>query len=184
MNKKFTPKEVLVPTLTLFLIALVATLLLAMVNSVTADRIAAAQAAAEAEARQTVFPDAKNFVEKNNYFEATDADGTVVGYVFKTAGKGYGGDVDITVGIDTAGTITGIVPGDLSDETPGLGQNASNDKFREQFVGKTGKVSVVKNAPGENEIQALTSATITSTAVVNAVNEAVDQFNEVTGGGK
>ena len=51
-------------------------------------------------------------------------------------------------------------------------------------VGKTGKVSVVKNAPGENEIQALTSATITSTAVVNAVNDAVDQFNEITGGGK
>ena len=169
MNKKFSPKEVLVPTLTLFIIALVATLLLAMVNSVTADRIAAAKAAAEAEARQTVF---------------TDADGNVIGYVFNTASKGYGGDVPLTVGIDATGSITGIVPGDLSNETPGLGQNASNDSFREQFVGKTGKVSVVKNAPGENEIQALTSATITSTAVVNAVNDAVDQFNEITGGGK
>lgn len=184
MNKKFSPKEVLVPTLTLFIIALVATLLLAMVNGVTADRIAAGKAAAEAEARQTVFPDAKNFVDKNNYFEATDADGNVIGYVFNTASKGYGGDVPLTVGIDAAGSITGIVPGDLSNETPGLGQNASKDSFREQFVGKTGKVSVVKNAPGENEIQALTSATITSTAVVNAVNDAVDQFNEVTGGGK
>lgn len=184
MNKKFEPKEILVPTLTLFIIALVATLLLAMVNSVTADRIAAAKAAAEAEARQTVFPDAKNFVEKNNYFEATDADGNVVGYVFSTASKGYGGDVPLTVGIDASGAITGIVPGDLSNETPGLGQNASNDNFRAQFVGKTGKVAVVKNAPGENEIQALTSATITSTAVVNAVNDAVDQFNEITGGGK
>ena len=48
MNKKFSPKEVLVPTLTLFIIALVATLLLAMVNSVTADRIAAAKAAGRA----------------------------------------------------------------------------------------------------------------------------------------
>ena len=55
MNKKFSPKEVLVPTLTLFLIALVATLLLAMVNSVTADRIAAGKAAAEAEARHIGF---------------------------------------------------------------------------------------------------------------------------------
>ena len=184
MSKKFNPKEILVPTLTLFLIALVAKLLLAMVNNVTADRIAASKAAAEAEARQSVFPDAKNFVDKNNYFEATDADGNVIGYVFNTASKGYGGDVPLTVGIDSEGTITGIVPGDLSNETPGLGQNASKDNFREQFVGKNGKVSVVKNAPGENEIQALTSATITSTAVVNAVNDAVDQFNEITGGGK
>ena len=180
MSKKFNPKEILVPTLTLFLIALVATLLLALVNGVTADRIAASKAAAEAEARQTVFPDAKNFVDKSNYFEATN----VIGYVFNTASKGYGGDVPLTVGIDSEGTITGIVPGDLSNETPGLGQNASKDNFREQFVGKNGKVSVVKNAPGENEIQALTSATITSTAVVNAVNDAVDQFNEITGGGK
>lgn len=184
MSKKFTPKEILVPTITLFVIAMVATLLLAMVNNVTADRIAAAQAASEAEARQTVFPDANNFVEKNSYYEATDASGNVVGYVFNTASKGYGGDVPVTVGIDAEGTITGIVPGDLSNETPGLGQNANKDSFKEQFAGKTGKVSVVKNAPGENEIQALTSATITSTAVVNAVNDAVDQFNEITGGGK
>lgn len=184
MSKKFTPKEILVPTITLFLIAMVATLLLAMVNGVTADRIAAGKAAAEAEARQTVFPDAKNFVQKTDYYEATDAEGNIVGYVFNTASKGYGGDVPLTVGIDTEGTITGIVPGDLSDETPGLGQNASKPAFREQFVGKTGKVSVVKNAPGENEIQALTSATITSTGVVNAVNEAVDMYEAVTGGGK
>ena len=108
MNKKFTPKEILVPTITLFLIALMATLLLSLVNSVTADRIAAATAAAEAEARQTVFSDADNFVEKDNYYEATDADGNVIGYVFNTASKGYGGDVPVTVGIDVSGTITGI----------------------------------------------------------------------------
>ncbi|MBQ2568054.1 MAG: hypothetical protein II572_06490, partial [Clostridia bacterium] len=61
MFKNFNPNEIFVPTLTLFLIALVATLLLALVNGVTADRIAASKAAAEAEARQSVFPDAKNF---------------------------------------------------------------------------------------------------------------------------
>ncbi len=184
MNKKFTPKEILVPTITLFLIALMATLLLSLVNSVTADRIAAATAAAEAEARQTVFSDADNFVEKDNYYEATDADGNVIGYVFNTASKGYGGDVPVTVGIDVSGTITGIVPGDLSNETPGLGQNASKDSFKAQFVGKSGKLTVVKNAPGDGEIQAMTSATITTNAVVGAVNAAMDMFNEITGGGK
>lgn len=183
-KKKFSAKEILVPTLTLFLIALVATFLLSLVNSVTADRIAAETAASEAEARQTVFPDAKNFVDKSTYFEATDASGNVIGYIFNNSSKGYGGDVPVTVGIDTKGAITGIVPGDLSNETPGLGQTASKQSFRDQFVGKVGKVNVVKNAPGEHDIQALTSATITSTAVVNAVNQAVDQYNAITGGGK
>lgn len=184
MNTKFSAKEILVPTVSLFIIALVATLLLSVVNGVTADRIAAATAAAEAEARQTVFPDAENFVERDNYYEATDKNGTVIGYVFNTASKGYGGDVPLTVGIDATGTVTGIVPGDLSNETPGLGQNASNPSFTEQFVGANGPITVVKNAPGENEIQALTSATITSTAVANAVNAAEDLFHEITGGGK
>lgn len=184
MSKKFSPKEILVPTLTLFVIAMAATLLLSLVNNVTADRIAAATAASEAEARQTVFPDATNFVQKDNYYEATDADGNVIGYVFNTSSKGYGGDVPVTVGIDAEGTITGIVPGDLSNETPGLGQNASKPSFLEQFVGKTGQLTVVKNAPGDSDIEAMTSATITTTAVVNAVNEATDLYNEITGGGK
>ena len=184
MSKKFSPKEILVPTFTLFLIALCATLLLSLVNNVTADRIAAATAASEAEARQTVFPEAKNFVERSNYYEATDADGAIIGYVFNTASKGYGGDVPVTVGIDATGTITGIVPGDLSNETPGLGQNASQPSFLEQFTGKSGKLNVVKNAPGDSDIQAMTSATITTTAVVNAVNEAMDLYNDITGGGK
>ena len=183
MSKKFSAKEILVPTLTLFLIALCATLFLALVNNMTADRIAAATAAAEAEARQSVFAEADNFVQKNNYYEATDKDGNVIGYVFNTAAKGYGGDVPVTVGIDASGTITGIVPGDLSNETPGLGQNASNESFLSQFPGKSGTLTVVKNAPGDNEIQAMTSATITTNAVVSAVNQAIDQYNEITGGG-
>ncbi|MBO4382779.1 MAG: FMN-binding protein [Clostridia bacterium] len=184
MNKKFSPKDILVPTISLFVIAMCATFLLALVNNVTADRIAAATAAAEAEARQTVFPDAANFVEQENYYEATDAKGNIIGYVFNTASKGYGGDVPVTVGIDSTGTITGIVPGDLSNETPGLGQNASKPSFLAQFPGKAGTLTVVKNAPGDGEIQAMTSATITTNAVVGAVNAAMDMFNDITGGGK
>lgn len=184
MSKKFSAKEILVPTVSLFIIALVATLLLSVVNNVTADRIAAATAASEAEARQSVFPDAANFVEKDNYYEATDKDGYIIGYVFNTASKGYGGDVPVTVGISSAGTITGIVPGDLSNETPGLGQNANKESFLQQFPGQSGKLTVVKNTPGEGEIEAMTSATITTNAVVGAVNAAMDMFYNITGGGK
>lgn len=184
MTKKFDKKEILIPTISLFIIALVATLLLSLVNGLTAGKIAEANAAAEAAARQTVFPEAKNFEDKKDYFIAKDGEGNPLGYVFMTSSKGYGGDVSVTVGIDNEGSVTGIVPGDLSEETPGLGQTADKPEFLKQFVGKNSPITVVKSQPADDEIQALTSATITSEAVTNAVNEAIMQYENITGGGK
>lgn len=188
--KKSSAKEILIPTLVLFLIALISTLLLGLVNNVTKDRIAAEQAASEAEARESVFTQAANFDEKTidgqTYYVAKDKSGNVLGYVFNTSNKGYGGQVTATVGVDINGKVTGVVPGDLSNETPGLGQTATKPSFLKQFVGKSGTLSVVKNGPKDNEIQALTSATITSTAVTNDVNNATELYAKVVqaGGGK
>lgn len=188
--KKGSAKEILVPTIVLFLIALISTLLLGLVNNVTKDRIAAEQAASDAEARESVFTQAANFQQKTidgqPYFVALDKSGNVIGYVFNTSNKGYGGQVAATVGIDINGKVTGVVPGDLSNETPGLGQTATKPSFLKQFVGKTGTLSVVKNNPNDSQIQALTSATITSTAVTNDVNNAQQLFAKVSnaGGGK
>lgn len=188
--KKSSAKEILIPTLVLFLIALISTLLLGLVNNVTKDRIAAEQAASEAEARESVFTQAANFDEKSidgqTYYVAKDKAGNVLGYVFNTSNKGYGGQVTATVGVDINGKVTGVVPGDLSNETPGLGQTATKPSFLKQFVGKSGTLSVVKNGAKDNEIQALTSATITSTAVTNDVNNATELYAKVVnaGGGK
>jgi len=186
MKQKMNAKDILVPTLSLFVIALVSTFLLALVNNMTADQIAAATAQTEAEARQSVCADAANFVEQEidgtTYYEATDKDGNVIGYVFTTSYKGYGGDVSATVGIDLDGAVTGVVPGDLSNETPGLGQTATKESFLKQFLGQSSALTVVKSNPGDGEIQALTSATITSTAVTNDVNQALELYAKVTGG--
>lgn len=185
MKSKMNPKDVLTPTIALFLVALIATLALAVVNMITKDKIAEQDRAAAEEARQSVMKDATTFTEKKSgditYYEATDGSGTLVGYVFTCAGdkKGYGGAVEVTVGVDPNGVVTGIVPGDLSNETPGLGQNASKDSFTKQFVGKSGTLAVSKDG---GEIQALTSATITSRAVTSGVNKALEQFKTVTGG--
>ena len=185
---KMNPKDILVPAVSLFIISLVATLLLAVVNNVTVDRINELAAQAEAEARVAVQPEAKDFKESTkgniNYYEALDANGNVIGYVFNCVGanKGYGGDVAVTVGIDTQGVITGVVPGDVSNETPGLGQNASKASWLKQFTGKSGKITVVKNSAGDDQINAITSATITSTAVTSGVNLALEQFAEIGGG--
>ena len=193
---KMNPKDILVPTVSLFVICLVATLLLALVNNVTKDKIAEQVALSEATARTTVLADAKDFKEVDkdgdkvtDYYEGIDASGNVIGYVFNTIGdsKGYGGDVSVTVGIDTEGVITGIVPGDISNETPGLGQNAGKASWQAQFVGESGDLTVVKSdkAAQENttdgKINAITSATITSKAVTSSVNAALDMFDEIGG---
>jgi len=103
---KMNAKDILTPTVSLFIICLVATLLLAVVNNVTYAKIQEQTAKAEAEARVAVLPDAKDFKEVKkggnvDYYEGVDTNGETVGYVFNTVGesKGYGGAVSVTVGI-------------------------------------------------------------------------------------
>lgn len=114
------------------------------------------------------------------YYEGFDGD-TPVGYVFTTQSKGYGGAVEIMTGIDLEGRVAGIQTLMLN-ETAGLGMNAKNEAFRDQFKGKSGKIGVAKSNPGDDEIQALTGATITSKAVTDAVNIALKLYTQVTGG--
>ena len=60
--------------------------------------------------------------------------------------------------------------------------NAKNDSFLNQYNGKTGELGVIKNGTAaENEIQALTGATITSKAMTNAVNIAQSLYTQVGG---
>ena len=72
----------------------------------------------------------------------------------------------MVVGVDLNGAVTGISIVKMT-ETSGLGANASNTSFREQYVGKTGTLAVDKDG---GEIVALTGATVTSRAVTNGVN--------------
>ncbi|MBQ6753066.1 MAG: RnfABCDGE type electron transport complex subunit G [Clostridia bacterium] len=195
--KKMNAKDILIPAVSLFIICVVATAFLALINSITKDKIKANTLAKAAESRQTVLAEAKDFkeVDKDNdgtvdYYEGVDATGNVVGYVFDCTGedKGYGGDVSVTVGIDTEGKITGIQPDDVSNETPGLGQNSNKSAWKAQFVGESGDLTVVKSDKAaqddttDGKINAITSATITSKAVTSSVNEALDMYDEIGGG--
>ncbi len=186
--KKFSFKEVALPAIILFLIAAICTAILAVTNSVTAPKIAENNALAEIEARQLVFADADSFsdvktVGEVTYVDALDKDGKVIGYVFTTASKGYGGEIKVMTGIGADGNVTGMKILAI-EETAGLGMNAKKDEFRNQYVGNSGEFTVVKSDAGENEIQALTGATITTQAVTDAVNAAVETFKTVTGGDK
>ncbi len=183
--KKFSIGDILKPTIVLAVICIVTSALLAVTNSLTAPVIAALAVETELNTRKVVLSQAEEFVDETYgdvaYCTGKDAGGNTVGYVFTTSAKGYGGDVKIMVGINADGTVSGVQTLELS-ETPGLGMNATKPSFLEQFIGKTLGVAVNKNNPGENEIKALTGATITSKAVTLAVNTALDYFTQITGG--
>lgn len=97
------------------------------------------------------------------------------GYVVTCSGKGYGGAVKLALGIDGDGKIIGIQITDCTNETPGLGQNSTSADWNKQYVGMTKEqdVHVVKDGSGKTEdgtINAISGATITSSAVTRAVD--------------
>ena len=106
---------------------------------------------------------------------AKDASGAETGYIVKGSAAGYGGSVIVVVGVDADLKVTGISFPETLPETAGLGQKATEPAFYEQFAGKGTKLSVKKGGgAGEDEIDAISGATITSTAVTNTVNAATE----------
>lgn len=160
--------------LSLFIIAAVAALVLALVNAVTADAIAERAAAERQAAMENVAPGANVFSEL--YSEDTTISGitgaydgtTLVGYCVEVAPNGFGGAISLMVGVDTGGSVTGVVILDHS-ETAGLGARADSPDFLNQYIGKSGTIGLT----GDNAIDALTGATITSKAVTSGVNTAL-----------
>lgn len=183
----------------LFLVCAIAAAALGFTNSATYDRIQEQQVIASAEAKKAVLPDAEEFENldeaalteiKSNakYNYVTDiyiakAAGNVIGYAIQVAPKGYGGAVEVFVGITSDGNIQGIKVGNNS-ETPGLGKKAATADFQDQYVGTTWEspIDVIKNAtPKGNEIAAISGATITSRAVTDGVNQALEAARELSG---
>lgn len=190
MKKDSSLKEVLRPALMLFIIGAVCTALLAGTNLLTKDKIAEISAQAENEAKAAVLSEADTFSQgkkvsvndkEYTYFEGTK-NGEIKGYVITVTTKSYGGDLSAIVGIDAeTSKITGVEITSIND-TAGLGMKAKNADFLNQYFGKTEGIGVNKNAPGDNEIQAITGATITSKAVTEAVNTAFAVYSEIKAG--
>ena len=119
----------------------------------------------------------------NEFFTALDAQGETVGYAVSVTSKGYGGDVSLILGLTKEGAVRRISFTELN-ETAGLGMKAKEPAFRDQFEGKAEYVTMIKGAAsGEHEISAISGASITSTAVTNAVNAGLDFYRTVMEGG-
>lgn len=110
-------------------------------------------------------------VKIDSALNALSANGEVMGYVVSATIKGYADNITIAVGVTKEGEIRSIGFLEIS-ETPGLGMEATNDNFKNQFNGKrVQRLEAVKTgASVENQVDAITGATITSTAVTEAVN--------------
>jgi electron transport complex protein RnfG len=163
---------------TLFLITAIVAALLGAVNAVTADKIAEIKEEKTAAALQEVLPSsgydeiAYNGTQSLVSTVYAAADG---GYVVEVLPSGFGGEIDMVVGVDETGVVTGVSIIDMS-ETSGLGANASREDFRSQFAGESGTVTVTKDG---GTIDALTGATVTSRAVCRGVSAAVAAVAEL-----
>lgn len=168
--------SIIKPTVVLLCICIIIPLALAVTNSVTVKRIAKLEQKTATEAMAKLVK-ADKFEEKDNkelentYFEAL-RDNSVVAYIFTTYAKGYGGDVKVMTAIAPDGKILNLAILDVSNETPGLGQNVTKSDFYSQFKGKNEQISI-------KDIDTVTSATYSSKAVLNAVNQALDNFQKL-----
>ena len=197
-------KQIIKNTLILTAITLVAGILLGLVYEITKEPIALAKEAAKKEAYQQVMADADSFenielVDKAmqqvkdtaessgctiNEVVCAKANGETIGFVVTTTtSEGYGGDIQISVGILTDGTVNGVAILSIG-ETAGLGMKATDEAFYGQYAGKNVEFFKVSKtgASAENEIDALSGATITSNAMTNAVNSAVVYYKHALGG--
>ena len=166
--------------LTLLLISAVVSGLLGLTNFITVDRIAEINAQKTASSMQEVLPaDTYTPVE----YTGSEANVAAVyragdqGYVVEVTPSGFGGSIDMVVGVDNEGLVTGVSIINMS-ETSGLGANAAKEAFRSQYIGKNGELAVSKDG---GEIDALTGATITSRAVTGGVNTALRVAAEIQG---
>ncbi|HCT64040.1 MAG TPA: hypothetical protein DIC60_02000 [Lachnospiraceae bacterium] len=181
-------KDIAKPAIILLAITAVAAALLGVVESVTKEPIRIATENTQNAAMKASLPDAETFEPVEADLDGTtissvnlgkDASGNEVGYVITANPSGFGGAVPTTVGIGSDGIITGIQVTTPS-ETPGLGAKATEPAFQDQFKGMSGELKVNKDG---GQVQAITSATITSRAVTSGVNEALTWF-EANGGAK
>lgn len=194
-------KEMLKNAGILLAITVIAGFILGAVYQITKEPIAKTEEAARLAAYKEVFADASDFTEIaydpavlneggiidteiDKVMEAKGEDGTLLGYVFViTNHEGYGGDIRFSLGVSLDGTTNGISILSIS-ETPGLGMEAES-VLKPQFAGKKAlQFSYTRTgAVTEDQVDAISGATITTNAVTNGVNAGLYYFRNALGGG-
>lgn len=201
-------KKIIKDAVILTIITLASGFGLGFVHDITVVPIEKAQEAKKQKAYESVMTEGKKFVEievdtsKTEGFvaagyekqsikdvvEAKDASGNMIGYVITVvSNQGFGGPIEMSIGISAKepGKITGIDFLSMS-ESPGLGDNAKKPEFKDvSFKDKAvEKFVVVKDAPtSDDQVLAITGATISTNAVTQGVNAALLYYKEAFVGG-
>lgn len=184
--------NVIMPAIILCLICLVTTGLLALTYDLTkAERDRQVEIAANAN-RLAMYPDAASFESLDltpvsasadgltEAYRVLDSGGGILGYLFVSQKRGYAGQVPVILAVGPTGLITGARV--LSnEETPGLGKKVANEPFIGQFIGKpAGSGFTLKSAgAGEQAVDAIAGATISSRAVTEAINTAIRFYQDL-----
>lgn len=179
--------DIATPTAVLAIICVVVTLALSSANALTADRISALSIEKENKAMAKLIE-----ADKYHWFTNDDIDSRscyaaikddkVIGIILTTEAKGYGGNIKVMTAVNMDGKVIAVEIIEAADETPGLGQNVTKPNWYAQFSGLTKDISVVKGGSADaenNEINAVTGATISSKAVTSAVNEALEYAQKI-----
>ena len=155
----------------LTIVVIISVVLLMFISSITLPRVEAQQ---EEEVRQMlskIFEDMDDFEKSEDIYNILK-EGELIGYAFKGIGNGYGGDINILIGLNSDKTIKEIVV--LSHtETPGLGSKITESAFLDQFEGLG--LEELKLSKEGGRVDAITGATISSEAMVTGVKQALEE---------
>lgn len=159
----------------LFIVCAVAGIALAVTNHFTSQKIKKQKEDILSRALKEVLPSAVKIEEKDGFVEGFDVKNELVGYVLKTNAAGYSSQIELLIGVDKNFSVTGIKIL-YQAETPGLGSKITGKDFLCQFTGLQTAQILLKNDGGK--IDAITSATISSRAVTDAVRKRIDEFKK------
>ena len=176
--KGFDTRFVAVTALKLLLISAVTALLLSGVNALTKDRIAENDVKEKSAAIAMIFPDSDSSepadvtIDGINGVWLVTSGGDLLGYAASVSPLGFGGALDMMVGVNSDGTIAGMKIVSHS-ETPGLGSRVDDPDYLSQYTGKSGVLSFGSG------IDAITGSTISSKAVLEAANRALAAYSDI-----
>ena len=190
----------------LVLLTLILGAILGFVQHITAEPIAVQEQLKKEAANKAVFAEADSFLVKDleatdlgariaeeiaaegldkqavtEVNDALDASGNLLGYVITVSSKGYGGDIRFVTGITKEGVMNGISYLEIA-ETAGLGMRATTEEFKAQFANKQVPAFTLTKtgAAADDQIDALSGATVTSTAMTRGANAALAAFRVLT----
>ena len=159
------------PIVVLCLICVVITGALAATNSATAPVIKAAEEAAAQAARTELLPEATGFTLVEGEFDTAD---NGVGTIITSSDKGYSSTVVVMVAFDPDGTIKQVKI-QSQGETAGVGTKIENESFWSQYTGLPAETITL-----DQQVDRITGASISSSAVNDAVNFAIAAYNAIS----